>query len=99
MFFSPLPAEKSIQIVDKENDKANNYADILFIIARCQRPKNYQNNIVCGIAERIIRTATKLEINGDKACCDGNCAEHDIGCVQSGQDEIEHGGDDQSGNK
>ena len=53
---------------------------------------NYQNNIVCGIAERIIRTAPKREINGDKACCDGNRAEHDIGCVQSGQVEIEING-------
>ena len=66
-FLHPLPIYKSVDVVEKESDKADNDRDIACVMHARQHPQNDENDIVCGIREGVKRRAAKGQIYGEKA--------------------------------
>lgn len=97
--FHFLPVEKSVDIVEQKGDKANDNGNIADVADACQRPKDNQDDVVCGIGGGEKRTSAECEIHGEKTGGHRNGTRYDIRGVKEVQDEIENPGNDRGGGK
>lgn len=97
--FHFLPVEKSVYIVEKERDEANDNGNVANVGDACQRPKNNQNDIVCGICNGKERTSAEREIYGEKTGGHRNGTRNHIRGVKKVQNKVKNKGDDCGGEK
>ena len=97
LHFHPLPADKSIDIVDQKHRKAHDDRDIPLVAEACKCPQDDEYNIVGCISQTEIRIAAKCQVNGNKTCGDGNRAWHNICGVKIIQYLVKYGGDQDGG--
>ncbi len=97
LHFHPLPADKSIDIVDQKHRKAHDDRDIPLVAEACKCPQDDEYNIVGCISQTEIRIAAKCQVNGKKTCGDRKRAWNYVCRVKITQYIVKSGGDQKRG--
>ena len=85
-----LPVDKSVAVVAKKCNEANDHGQVGKGLDRGKHPKPDEDNIVCGVRKRIIAAAQKEEGCGEETRHDGNRTQIQIRRSQSSKYEEEN---------
>ena len=91
-FLHALPADESIEIINKEHHKSNDHGQKADILSRCHCPQDDQHHIVGGIGQGEVGTAAEGQVYGNKAGGHGQGAGDHVGGVKVIQNELENKG-------
>ena len=87
-FFHFQPAGKSVDIADKEHNKADENGDVGAVGQRSKSPEDYENDIVCSVKQRKISTSSECKVDRGKAGRYGNGAGDKICSIEIAENKV-----------
>lgn len=89
-FFHFQPADKTVDIADKEHNKADENGDVGAVGQRSKSPEDYEHDIVCSVKQRKISASSECKVDRGKAGRNGNGAGNEVCGIEVAKYKIEN---------
>ena len=87
-FFHFQPADKSVDIADKEHNKADENGYVGAVGQRSKSPEDYEHDIVCSVKQRKISTSSECKVDRGEAGGNGNGAGNKICSIEIAENKV-----------
>ena len=87
-FFHFQPADKSVDIADKEHNKADENGYVGAVGQRSKSPEDYEHDIVCSVKQRKISASSECKVNRGKAGRYGNGAGNEVCGIEIAENKV-----------